>query len=102
MDKEDRHMDACIAWTPTNRQQLPLPILDLHPELRAFPSTPTPCFTVSFSFFSPFGAKIIILSLYILWDQSLINYLLGVGQCFAWHVTHPVVDVSISTSGMVF
>jgi len=63
MDKEDGHMDACIAWTPTNRQQLPLPILDLHPELRAFPSTPTPCFTVSFSFFSPFSAKIIILSL---------------------------------------
>ena len=28
--------------------------------------------------------------------------LLGVGQCFAWHVTRPVVDVSISTSGMMF
>jgi len=30
------------------------------------------------------------------------NDLLGVGQCFAWHVTRPVVDVSISSSGMVF
>jgi len=28
--------------------------------------------------------------------------LLAVGHCFAWHVTCPAVDVSISSSSMVF
>ena len=35
--------------------------------------------------------------------EQLTSYdLLGVGQCFAWHVTRPVVDVSISSSSRVF